>query len=173
MRFTCHTHLSSIVTFMLTLVRAIFRMRVSGKRRQKSALQLICEGLLAHRVRVSITPTRTVSAKLVVPHPASPRQGWEKTDATRASPVSHELTRTNLRVPSYPVVPAGNPRFVRDPEWLNWLYPCHVACLERSTERSNSTLNDCNRRYFRALQATDDYALVSEGKTPVRRSSKG
>jgi len=37
------------------------------------------------------------------------------------------------------------------PKWLNWLRPCHVACLERSTERSNSTLNDCNGRVLSSL----------------------
>lgn len=74
--------------------------------------------------------------------------------------------------PGLPHSTHRQPRFVRDPEWLNWLYPCHVACLERSTERSNSTLNDCNRRYFRALQAMGDYTAVSEGKALVYWPSK-
>lgn len=118
---------------------------------------MVCEGLLrtgfAYPSRRFERPRRSPSSLTL--------RAMIGLGEDRCDPCLAGEPRTDANQSPSPALPHSTrrqPRFVRDPEWLNWLYPCHVACLERSTERSNSTLNDCNRRYFRALQAMGDYA---------------
>lgn len=158
---------------MLTLVETIPRMRVpecasgDGKARYSWYAKGCLRTGFAYPSRRFERPRRSPSSLTL--------RAMIGLGEDRCDPCLAGEPRTDANQSPSPALPYGTrrqPRFVRDPEWLNWLYPCHVACLERSTERSNSTLNDCNRRYFRALQAMGDYAAVSEGKALVHWSSK-
>jgi hypothetical protein len=118
---------------------------------------LVCEGLPARWLRVSITVLRTASAKPFVPRAA----GHDRAGRRQMRPVPRRWA-TSWREPisESRSGPAATPRagsspfpvyMYATPKWLNWFHPCHVACLERSTERSNSTLNDCNGRVLSSL----------------------
>lgn len=93
--------------------------------------------------------------------------GEPPTDANQspglALPRTHPLALVQLTLSDTYV------RTYANPEWLNWLHPCHVACLKRSTEQFNSTLNDCNGRVLSSFASRGRLRRgVTDGQTARR-----